>query len=98
MKKPMTLANNQPAPTGVALRRLVRRLKRVSEIMRQVGGDMEYHGGFGTMGDRGREMLGAARLAKGWTKHISKMADELDNKGKRVDKNVDNHKTPNVES
>jgi hypothetical protein len=40
-------------------------------------------------------MLGAARMAKGWTKHIEKMADALDNKGKRVDKNADNHKTPN---
>jgi hypothetical protein len=97
MKKPEILADNQPSPTGVALRRLVRRLKRVSEIMRQVGADLEYYGGFGPMGDRGREMLGAARMAKGWTKHIEKMADALDNKGKRVDKNADNHKTPNAE-
>ena len=34
MKKPTTLADNQPAPTGVALQRLVRHLHGVDKYMK----------------------------------------------------------------
>ena len=51
---------------------LVRRLKRVSKEMRTLGETMDYYGGFGKMGDRGREMIGAARLVKSWIKHIER--------------------------
>jgi hypothetical protein len=79
--KPKSKANKRQRPTGVALRRLVRRLKRVSEMMRQVGADMDYYGGFGKMGDRGREMIGAARLAKSWIKHMEKTPGHCPNCG-----------------
>jgi precorrin-6B methylase 1 len=54
--------------------------------MRKLGADMDYYGGFGLMGDRGREMLGAAKLAKGWTSHIAKMAETIDGKANPADK------------
>ena len=53
---------------------MVRRLDKVSDDMRNLGADMDYYGGWGLMGDRGREMLGAARLAKSWIPHLRKIA------------------------
>ena len=63
-------------------------------MMRQVGASMDYYGGFGKLGDRGREMLGASAMAKGWTKYIEKMASDLDGKGKRADKSADKQSRP----
>ena len=57
-----------------SLQRLVRRLAKVSDDMRNIGAEMDYYGGWGLMGDRGREMLGAARLAKSWIPHLRKIA------------------------
>lgn len=75
--------------TRRCLQRMVRRLARVAEDMRKLGADMDYYGGFGLMGDRGREMLGAAKMAKGWTIHIAKIAETLDVKAKPADKTKD---------
>ena len=69
------------APTAVAVQRMVRRLKRVSEEMRTLGETMDYYGGFGKMGERGREMIGAARLAKSWIKHMEKKPGHCPNCG-----------------
>ena len=44
--------------------RLVRRIKRVANEMRQLGAHMHYYGGFGEIGEHGREMLRAAACAK----------------------------------
>lgn len=46
--------------------RLVRRIKRVANEMRQLGAHMDYYGGFGEIGEHGREMLRAAACAKSW--------------------------------
>ena len=70
---------------------MVRRLARVSEDMRKLGADMDYYGGFGLLGDRGREMLGAARMANGWIKHLAKIARIVGGEGKRAQ----NVKPPN---
>lgn len=50
---------------------MARRLKRVSELMRAIGADMDYYGGFGEMGEHGREMIGAAKIARGWADKMS---------------------------
>jgi hypothetical protein len=71
MKKPKKLSNKRKASPAVALQRLVRRLRRVSEMMRQVGADMEYHGGFGEIGEHGRCMIGASQMAKSWADGIA---------------------------
>jgi hypothetical protein len=42
----------------------------VSEIMRQVGADMDYYGGFGEIGNHGRMMVGASKMAKSWADGI----------------------------
>jgi hypothetical protein len=38
--------------------------------MQSVGAEMEYYGGFGEIGDHGREMQGAASIAFFWAKGI----------------------------
>jgi hypothetical protein len=38
--------------------------------MQSVGAEMEYYGGFGEIGDHGRELQGAAGIALGWAKGI----------------------------
>jgi len=70
-ENPQKLPIEKKAPTAVALRRLVRRLRRVSEIMRQVGADMEYHGGCGEIGEHGRCMVGASQMTKLWADGIA---------------------------
>lgn len=56
---------------------MVRRIKRLAEEMRKVGADMDYYGGFGEIGKHGRELLGAAKVAKSWTKYMEvKREDE----------------------
>jgi len=70
-------------PTAKTLRRIARRLKSVAEQMRQLGADMDYYGGFGKLGERGREMIGAARMAKGWCFHVEQIAGEMEPPTKR---------------
>lgn len=50
--------------------RLVRRIRKVADEMRQLGNHMDYHGGTGELGEHGREMLRAAGTALGWAKGI----------------------------
>lgn len=52
-------------PAGIA-----KRLRWLSHRMQSVGAEMEYYGGFGEIGDHGREMQGAASIALGWAKGI----------------------------
>ena len=58
------------------VQRLVRRLKRVAELMRTIGADMDYYGGWGEMGDHGREMLGAAKIARDWADKMAPPNDK----------------------
>ena len=52
-------------PEGLALR-----LRSVARAMASLGADMDYIGGFGEIGDHGREMVGAASVAVGWADGI----------------------------
>ncbi len=54
--------------------RLVRRIRKVADEMRQLGNHMDYHGGTGELGEHGREMLRAAGTALGWAKGIESEA------------------------
>lgn len=45
---------------------LAKRVRRVAALMQKLGADMDYYGGFGEVGQHGREMQGAARIALGW--------------------------------
>ena len=91
MKQPKKLPIKKKASPAVALQRLVRRLRRVSEMMRQVGADMEYHGGFGEIGEHGRCMIGASQMAKSWADGIAYTLEIKRNISYRV-------KTPNYDS
>ena len=98
MKQPKTLPIKQNAPTAVALQRLVRRLARISNDMRMLGCDMEYYGGFSNMGERGRQMQGAAHIAKGWTKYLRRIAEQTKRQENIADKNRDKSKPSNISS
>ena len=50
---------------------LAARIFRVAKSMKNLGYEMEYFGGFGEVGDRGREMIGAAVIARGWAIALS---------------------------
>lgn len=58
--------------------RLVRRIRKVAEEMRQLGNHMDYHGGTGELGDHGREMRRAAGTALGWAKGIESEAPPVE--------------------
>lgn len=60
-KKPVRLSNAQ----------LAARIFRVAKSMKRLGCEMEYFGGFGEIGDHGREMIGAAVIARGWALALS---------------------------
>ena len=51
---------------------MVRRLKRISNEMLQIGEDMDYYGGFGEIGQHGREMISASQLALDWARGIER--------------------------
>ena len=45
-------------------------LRRVADAMELVGGSMEYYGGLSDIARHGKEMLGAAQIARGWADGI----------------------------
>lgn len=65
--------NSLKTPTRRWHQRIVRRLKRLSNEMLQVGEDMDYYGGFGEIGQHGREMISASQLALDWARNIEKV-------------------------
>lgn len=66
--------SKESASAGSASRGLpasiAKRLRWLSHRMQSVGAEMEYYGGFGEIGDHGREMQGAAGIALGWAMGI----------------------------
>lgn len=50
---------------------LAKRILRVANAMHKLGCEMEHLGGFGEAGDHGREMIGAAVIARGWALVLS---------------------------
>lgn len=57
---------------SVAEPALASRLRLLSDRMECVGVAMEYYGGFGETAVHGRELMGAAAMARGWAKEMAK--------------------------
>ena len=51
---------------------LIGDLRLISERMKSIGLFMEFYGGFGEIGEHGREMIGASKIAAGWADGIEK--------------------------
>jgi len=64
--KPKRKTEKKAAPQPSWKLRMVRRIRKVAEQMRQLGNHMDYYGGFGELGEHGREMQRAAGTALGW--------------------------------
>ncbi len=50
----------------------VRRLRNLSAQMQDTGAFLDFYGGFGEIGQHGREMIGASEIAAGWADGIEK--------------------------
>lgn len=72
MKKPKPKAKKDGASPAFSVTpaNIAKRLRWLSHRMQSVGAEMEYYGGFGEIGEHGREMQGAASIALGWAKGI----------------------------
>jgi len=64
--------NSLKTPTRRWDQRMVRRLKRISNEMLQIGEDMDCYGGLGEIGVHGREMISASQLALDWARGIER--------------------------
>jgi len=53
---------------------IARRLKRLSVMMHNLGGDMDYYGGVSTWAKHGLELAGASRIVDEWAREIEKEA------------------------
>ncbi|MEN9358139.1 MAG: hypothetical protein RL695_2310 [Pseudomonadota bacterium] len=49
---------------------IAKQLRKLSKAMIALGVAMEYHGGFGKIADRGRELAGAGDIARDWARAI----------------------------
>jgi len=65
----MSRKNKPTKKTGP--RALAMRIHRVASSMRRLGCAMDYYGGFGEIGEHGREMIGASIIARKWADKIS---------------------------
>ena len=62
---------NLPPPAPVpTLAEIATMLRTLSKQILEVGSAMEYAGGFGHMGQRGRELLWSARIVRTWAQEI----------------------------
>lgn len=59
-----------PPPAAPTRAELAEELRIVAGIMHRTGTRLAYYGGFGEMGGHGREMVGAAKIAKSWVREI----------------------------
>ena len=66
--------HGEPLPGPEARADIASRLRALSECMATLASDMEYHGGFGPMGIKAREMQGAALIAREWADAAEAMA------------------------
>lgn len=48
----------------------VNKLRRLSWLMNDTGAFLDFYGGFGEIGQHGREMIGASKIAAGWADGI----------------------------
>jgi hypothetical protein len=51
--------------------RLARELVALSDLMFEIGVDMDCNGGLSEIGEHGRELVNASVVAKGWANGIS---------------------------
>lgn len=65
-----------PLPPPPTRAQLAGDLVRLAIGMERVAVDMEYLGGFGELAAHGRELAGAARIARGWAKELRKRATQ----------------------
>ena len=59
--RPQYQAERDPVPTNAEI---AERLRSLSEQLADLGCDMEFLGGFGPMGQRGRDLLWLARIVR----------------------------------
>jgi hypothetical protein len=59
-----------PPPAAPTRAELAEELRIVAGIMHRTGTRLAYYGGFGEIGAHGREMIGAAKIAKSWVREI----------------------------
>ena len=69
-QKPKAKKDGASPALSVTTANIAKRLRWLSHRMQSVGAEMEYYGGFGEIGEHGREMQGAASIALGWAKGI----------------------------
>lgn len=50
------------------------RLRLLADEMEVLGADLDYYGGFAECASHGREMVGAAEIAREWAKKIEDQA------------------------
>lgn len=65
------MGKDMPPPDAAEI---AERLRNLSDVMALLGCDMEYVGGIGPMGEHGREMMGAAKIAAEWADEIEREA------------------------
>lgn len=56
--------------------KIARRLRWLAAHMADTGADMDYFGGFAEWAQHGKELLGAARIARQWADEIEAEAKE----------------------
>ena len=71
-EKLITIMHDPQIPTHADI---AGELDIVADAMQQTGERMDYIGGFGEIGERGREMIGAANLARDWAKCMREKAE-----------------------
>ena len=59
------------------LAKLPGRLTELAKWMDRLGWEMNYYGGFGEIGQHGLELMGAAKIARGWAKGIKRQNNAL---------------------
>ena len=50
----------------------IARLLGLSSLMRDTGAFLDFYGGFGEIGQHGKEMIGASKIAAGWADGLEK--------------------------
>ena len=59
----------------------VRRLRNLSAQMQDTGAFLDFYGGFGEIGEHGRELTGASKIAAGWADGLE---SEIDSGSKKA--------------
>lgn len=63
-------------PPALSQKQIALRLRQLANRMQRLGVQMDYFGGFSETGKHGREMMGAAIIARQWAAQIEKQIEE----------------------